>query len=112
MATRVAEEQRVGSILVVPVDPAQHRLMVARALLCNAHRTRRLRDLVESEEPFAGASVRRLEREASKVVGRLLPTDVLNSEHGRRLIPELLPKTYAFRGRRGLITNEFARNID
>ena len=94
--------QRLGPSLVVPVDPPDHGLVVAPCTPRHARRTALLGDLVERQEALARAGVRSLDSEPSKILRSLVPPAAIDAKHGGDDIPELWPKNYASRGRRGL----------
>lgn len=75
------EDQGLGSLLIVEMDPAVHRLVMAAGLLGHLGGIFALGDLVQGQESFSGPWMGGLLSEEAKVLGRLAPAGEVYMQH-------------------------------
>jgi hypothetical protein len=80
-AAGAAIDERLGTALVIEMNPPHHRLRVAVRARRHLRGAVRLRDLVERQKALAGARMRRAGRQPPQILRRLTPPRGVDTQH-------------------------------
>jgi hypothetical protein len=78
-AARAAERERVGTLGIVGVHPAQHGVGPPARAQGHLAGAAVLSDVKQSKGPLAGAGMRRIQGQVAQVLWRLTPARIVNA---------------------------------